>query len=203
MTSIAKTRFLSENYSTLHGLKVVPVGLCLLLISFWANISQYPVKDFSLPIIIAFSSLVLFIAIDQYYKRTFGEVKPTFANRRTQWVGQSVWGILALIAFWADVSFNFPVNFVGLIFASSFLLDKPKVTLPLNKFSTIKLILSACMILTSSSPLYLGVNFWNTFGVRATILGVTMFVGLLILVQGIVWHTFFVRSLPIVEVKGE
>jgi len=59
------------------------------------------------------------------------------------------------------------------------------------------------MILASSSSLYFGVNFWNTFGVRAIILGVIMFVGLLLIVQGIVWHTYFVKSLPIVEAKGE
>lgn len=201
MKSITKIKFLSENYSTLHGLKVVPVGLCLFLISFWANISHYPIKDISLPIAIASGSLLLFIAIDQYYKRTFGKVKP--ASRRIQWIGQFIWGILGFVAFWADVNFNLLVNFVGLIFASSFLLDKPKVTFPLNRFTAIKLVLSICMIFASISPLYLGVKFWNAFGVRAIILGVTMLVGMLVVVQGVIWHIFFVKSLPTAEAKDE
>jgi len=153
--------------------------------------------------VFALGSLLLFIAIDQYYKRTFGEVKPTFASRRTQWIEQLILGTLAIVAFWTDVTFNLPVNFVGLLFASSYLVDKPKITLPLNKYSTIKLVLSICMILASISPLCLGVNWWNTIGVRAPIIGVTMLVGVLIVIQGTIWHIFFVTSLPTAEVKDE
>jgi len=203
MKSITQTKFLSINYSTLHGLKIVPIGLSLLLISYWANISHYPIDNISLPIVFALGSLLLFITIDQYYKHTFGEIKPTFASRRTQRIEQFILGALALVAFWADVTFNLPVNFVGLLFASSFLFEKPRVTLPLNKFSTIKLVLSICIILASISPLYLGANWWNTIGVRAPILGVTMLVGMLIVIQGTIWHFFFVTSLPTAEVKDE
>ena len=203
MTSISQTKFLSINYSTLHGLRSVPFGLCLFLVSFWANISHYPIKSISLPIVYALGSLLLYIAIDQYYKRTFGEVKPTFASRRTQWIGQLVLVTLAIVAFWTDVTFNFPVNFVGLVFALSYLLDKPKITSPLNKYSAINLALSICMILASISPLYLGANWWNAIGVRAPIVGVTMLVGMLIVIQGTIWHIFFVTSLPTAEVKDE
>ena len=203
MESITQTEFLSKNYSTLHGLKGVPIGLCLLLTSYWANISHYPVKNISLPIVFALGSLLLFIAIEQYYKRTFGEVKQTFASRRTQRIEQFILGTLALVAFWIDVTFNLPVIFVGLLFAAGFLFDKPRVTLPLNKFSTLKLILSICMILASISPLYLGANWWNTIGVRAPIIGVTMLGGLLGVIQGTIWHIFFVTSLPTAEVKDE
>jgi len=201
--SIIQTEFLSKNYSTLHGLKGVPIGLCLLLTSYWANISHYPVKNISLPIVFALVSLLLFIAIEQYYKRTFGEVKQTFASRRTQRIEQFILAVLALVAFWIDVTYNLPVIFVGLLFAAGFLFDKPRVTLPLNKFSTLKLILSICMILASISPLYLGANWWNTIGVRAPIIGVTMLVGMLGVIQGTIWHIFFVTSLPTAEVKDE
>ena len=203
MKSISQTKFLSENYSTLHGLKGVPVGLCLLLISLWANGLHDSAKNFSLPIILVFGSLLLFIAVDQYYKRTFGEVKPTFASRRTQWIGYLTFAILAIVAFWADVTYNLPVNFYGLLFAVILLIDKPKVTLPLNKFSVIKLILSICIILASVSPLYLGANWWNIFGVRTTLLGVTMLIGMLMVTEGVIWHTFFVKSLPTAEAKDE
>src|ERR1035437_4319966 len=100
MKSITQTKFLSENYSTLHGLRVVPVGLCLFLVSLWADISHYPVKNLSLPIVFVFGSGLLFIAIDQYYKRTFGVVKPTFASRRAQWIRQLIGVTLAVVAYW-------------------------------------------------------------------------------------------------------
>ena len=151
MRSISQTKFLSENYSALRGLNAVPLGLCLLLVSFWANIVHYPIENFSLPIVCALVSFLLSIAIDRYYKYTFGEVKPILAIRRAYWIAQCVGALSAIVAFWADVTFNLPVNFIGLLFASILLLDRPKVTLPLNQFSTIKLISSLCIILVSIS----------------------------------------------------
>ena len=203
MKSISQTKFLSENYSALHGLNAVPVGLCLFLVSFWANVVDYPIKSFSLPITFALVFLLLSIAIDQYYKRTFGEIKPAPASRRLYWIAQCVWGLLGIVAFWVDVTFNLPVSFIGLLFASLFLFDKPKVTFPLNKFSMVRLILSICIIFVSIAPLYFGKNWWDILGVRATVIGVTMFVGMLIVLQGVIWHIFFVNSLPTPEAKDE
>lgn len=199
MKSIITTKFLSENYTTLHGLKAVPVGLCLLLISLWANGLFDSTKILSLPIAFVIISLLLFIAVDQYYKRTFGEVKPTLASRRTQLQGILIFAILAIIAVVIDITFKFPVNFYGLVFAAILLIDKPKVALPLNKFSITKLILAVCIILASISPLFLGTNWWNTFGIRTTFLGVTMLVGMLMVFEGVIWHILFVKSLPIAE----
>jgi hypothetical protein len=203
MKSIAQTKFLSENYSTLHGLKAVPVGLCLLLISFWANGLHSSTKSYSLPIVFALGSMLLFIAIDEYYKRTFGEVKTTSASRHTQWIGYPIFAILTIIAFWADVTYDLPINLYGLLFAIILLIGRPKATLPLNKFSITKLILSISIILASISPLYLGANWWNTFGIRTTILGVTMIIGMLMVIEGVIWHTLFIKSLPTAEAKDE
>jgi hypothetical protein len=35
------------------------------------------------------------------------------------------------------------------------------------------------------------------------IIGVTMFVGALMVLQGVIWHIFFVNSLPTPEAKDE
>ncbi len=203
MKSNSQTKFISENYSALHGLNAVPLGLGLFLTSLWANIAQYPIKNFSLPIVLILSTLLLSLAVDQYYKNIFGEVKPIFAKRRLYWIAQCVWGLFGIVAFWVDVSFNLHVNFIGLLFASMFLLDKPMVTLPLNKFTAVRLVLSICIIFVSIAPLYFGKNWWDILGVRTTIIGVTMFVGVLIVLQGVMWHIFFVKSLPIEEAKDE
>jgi uncharacterized membrane protein len=203
MKSVSQTKFLSENYSALHGLNAVPLGLGLFLVSLWANIVQYPIKNFSLPIVLALGSLLLSIAVDQYYKHTFGELKPVLARRRLYWIAQSAWGLLGIIAFWVDVTFHLPINFIGLLFASMFLFDKPRVTFPLNKFSTVRLILSICLIFVSIAPLFFGKNWWDILGVRTTIIGVTMFVGMLMVLQGVIWHIFFVNSLPTPEANDE
>ena len=203
MKSNSQTKFLSENYSTLQGLNAVPVGLGLFLASLWANIVQYPIKNFTLPIVLVIGSLLLSIAVDQYYKHTFGEVKPILVRRRLYLIAQSIWGLLGIVAFWADVTLNLRINFIGLLFASIFLLDKPMVTLPLNKFSAVRLVASICMIFVSITPFFFGKNWWDILGVRTTIIGVTMFVGALMVLQGVMWHIFFVKSLPVEEAKDE
>ena len=203
MKSNSQTKFLSENYSTLHGLNAVPVGLALFLVSLWANIVQYPIKSFTLPIVLVLGSLLLSIAVDQYYKRTFGEVTPILAGRRLYLIVQVVWGLLGIAAFWADVTLHLPINFVGLIFASAFLFDKPRVTFPLNKFSAVRLVVSICIIFASFTPFFFGKNWWVLLGVRTTSIGITLFVGALIVLQGVMWHIFFVKSLPVEEAKDE
>jgi membrane protein DedA with SNARE-associated domain len=75
------------------------------------------------------------------------------------------------------------------------------VSVPLNRFAAVRLVASICIILVSITPLFLGKNWWNILGVRTTIIGVTMFVGMLIVLQGVMWHVFFVKSLPIEEAK--
>jgi hypothetical protein len=156
-----------------------------------------------LPVALALGCLVLSIAADRYYKRAFGEIKPKRAHRRLYWMAQGAAGLLGLAAFWVDVSFHLPVSFIGLLFASMFLLEKPAVGIPLNKFSSVRLITAVCIILASIAPVFLGRSWWEMLGVRSSLLGVTMLVGALIVLQGVIWHIFFVASLPTPEAKDE
>ncbi|HSO12658.1 MAG TPA: hypothetical protein VLT51_09805 [Anaerolineales bacterium] len=203
MKANSQTKFLSENYSALHGLNAVPLGLCLFLTSLWANVVQYPIKNFLFPIVLILGTLLLSLMIDQYYKNTFGEIRPTLARRRSYWIAQSICGLLGLVAFWVDITLNLPISFIGLLFVSLLLLDKPMISVPLNRFSAVRLVESICLIFVSITPVFFGKNWWNILGVRATIIGVTMFVGALMVLQGVMWHVFFVKSLPLEEAKDE
>jgi hypothetical protein len=102
-----------------------------------------------------------------------------------------------------DITLNLPISFIGLLFASLLLLDKPMVSLPLNRFSAVRLVASICLIFVSITPMFFGKSWWNILGVRATIIGVTIFVGALMVLQGVMWHVFFVKSLPLDETKDE
>jgi len=203
MKTNSQTKFLSENYSALHGLNAVPLALCLFLTSLWANVVQYPIKNFLFPIVLILGTLLLSLMIDQYYKNTFGEIGSTLARRRSYWIAQSIWGLLGLVVFWVDITLNLPISFIGLLFASLLLLDKPMVSVPLNRFSAVRLVASICLIFVSITPMLFGKSWWNILGVRATIIGVTMFVGALMVLQGVMWHVFFVKSLPLDETKDE
>lgn len=202
MDANSQTRFLSENYSALHGLNAVPLGLGLFLASLWANVVQYPIKDFWLPVALLLGSLLLSLVVGQYYKNTFGEVKPNVARRRSNWMWQCIAGLLGLAAFWADVTQKLPISFIGLLFASIFLFERPMVGVPLNRFSAVRLAASICIILVSIAPVFLGKDWWHVLGVRSTILGVTMFVGVLMVLQGVMWHLLFVNSLPAPEARN-
>jgi hypothetical protein len=204
MKSITETRFLATYYSSLQGLRLVPFGLLLLLVSVWAN-SLYGViaKDFTLPIVFVFGAALLFIMIDQYYKRAFGDVKRTVTTRRVELVGTVIAGILAVGIFWVNNAFKLPITLLGFIFAAAFLVDNPKANFPLNKFSSIKLAFSICLIIVSILPLYLGADWWNIFGINSGVLGVSILEGILLIGAGVIWHMYFINSLPSTESKDE
>lgn len=203
MNSIPRTRFLSANYSALHGLNAVPIGLALFLVSLWANLVHYPVRSLLLPVVVVLVTLILSLFIDRYYRRTYGQVKPVVAHRRRTLFLQIAAGALGLAAFWADATLGMPVNFIGLLFAAMFLFDKPAVRFPLNRFTAVRLVISLFLLIVSLASLFLGRDWWTVLGVRNAIVGVTMFTGLMIALQGLLWHIFFVGSLPAAEVGDE
>jgi hypothetical protein len=100
--------------------------------------------------------LLLSLVINRYYKNTYGEVKPNLDRRRFNWIAQPVCGLLGLVAFWLDVTQELPISFIGLLFVIIFLFDKPMVSVPLNKFSAVRLVTSICILLVSITPLFLG-----------------------------------------------
>ncbi len=199
MRPISQTGYLSRNYSALQGLNAVPLGLALILACLWANLVHYPVQSVLLPVSMVSVCLLLSFLVDRYYKRTYGQVKPVSLHRRRTLILQVGAGLLALLAFWVDVTFRLPVNLIGLLFAAMFLFDKPTVKFPLNRFTAVRFVAAILMILASLAPL----GWWHALGVRTTIIGVVMLAGLLMALQGILWHIFFVRSLPAVEVGDE
>ena len=203
MKSISQTRFLAENYSNLHGLKIVPLGACLLLISLWANRLHGPARDLSFPIIVLLGSLALSLAAAGYYRHSFGMLKQTSSAQRLEHMEEFILGALALLAFWADGRFMLPVSLTGLVLAATLLAGKPKLSLPLNQYSTIKLGLFICLVLVSLAPLYSGMQWWQVLGIKSSLLGICMLAGAFITVEGLLWHIFFVRSLPAVERKDE
>ena len=203
MKSISQTRFLAENYSTLHGLKIVPLGACLLVISLWANRLHGPARDLSFPIIVLLGSLLLSLAAAGYYQRSFGMLKQTPAAQRLEHIEEFMLGTLALLAFWADVSLKLPISLTGLVLAVTLLAGRPRVSLPLNQYSVIKLGLCICLALLSLAPLYSGMQWWQLLGVKSALLGVCMLAGAFIVVEGLLWHIFFILSLPAVERKDE
>lgn len=202
MKSIDQTRFLATNYLSLQGLRSIPLGLCFLLTCLWANsLFGIGAKDFTLPIVFVLGAALIYVLIDEYYKRTFGEVKRTLSARRMELILTIVLGTLAIGAFWVNISFELPFTPLGLVFAVVFLVDYPKANFPLNKLSVIKLVFSTCLVMLSILPLYSGIHWWNAFGIKSALLGISILFSVLAIAAGVIWHIYFINSLPAAEVK--
>lgn len=200
MQSLKHTRFLTKNYSNLQGLRSIPYGLCILLVSLWANTLHGRANNLTIPILEAAACLVLFLIIDRYYNRVFGKIKRTYSQVELLLMGLS--GLLALTAFIVDVDFdlNLPFSTLGLVFAAVILgsgvwywYHQAKTLLISN------LLLGVLIAIFSFLPLFGVSNWWNALGVKSFLLAMTILFGVYGIIGGIVGHIYFIRSLPVIS----
>jgi len=197
MKAIPQTRFLAMNYTALQGLRIIPLGLCLLLVSLWANaIPSGPARDLTIPILCALACLLAYIITGQYYKHSFGEVKQTITRRHLEQVVMVVGGMLALAAFWLDNLFDLRICFTGLVLAGALLLGSDNAISGLNAFSITKIGASIWMLVASISPLLFGQSWWTVLGIKSLLLGIMMMCGILMIIEGVITHLFLLSSLP-------
>ena len=195
MNDLKKIRFVATNYSNLQGLRVVPLGLCLLSVTLWAN--DAPEKNFVLPFIYMAVSAILLFAIDRYYLRVYGRVQRTPESRRMEWLVGIVGAILAVGGLWLDSTNNLPLSLVGLVFASGLLVDYIRITWLVKGRSLLYLPLGAAfMALVSILPLLGLPDWWLAFGLKSQIMGICIVIGIFMILVGIWSHIYLVRTLP-------
>ena len=194
MNSVTQTRFLAQNYPQLQGLRAVPSGLCLLLITLWANAQRGPARDLTLPILIALACLALYVLIDQYYSRVYGQVKRTIS--RAELFLQATCAILALAAFFVDTRTTANFSLLGLVLAVSFAFTGFWYWRPATVLFAINLALAIVLVLLSLLPL-LGIqDWWSLLGIKHSLLAFAFLLGIFGVIGGVVSHVYFVRSLP-------
>jgi hypothetical protein len=197
MKTESEVRFVATNYSNLQGLRVVPLGLCLVLVSLWANGLQHPLKNLFVLVVSIVGSMLLLFAIDRYYLHAFGRVQRTSESRRLEWLVSLVGGILALGAFWLDASVIMPVSLIGLVFAVGLLADYIRITwLVKGRFLLYYPLGAILMAGVSILPLLGGSNWWQAWGLKNQMLGIAIAVGIYTIIAGIWGHVFLVRTLP-------
>ncbi len=197
MKDLKEIRFVATNFSNLQGLRAIPLSLLLVVICYWANGIHGPARDFLVPVMGVAGSLLLVLIIDRYYLHTFGRVERTPESRRLEWLVSAIGGILALAAFWMDVSIKLPVSLVGLTMAVSLLADYIRITwLVKGRFLFYYPIGAILLALVSVLPL-LGVSgWWQAFGLRSQLLGICVAFGVYATFAGIWGHIFLVRTFP-------
>jgi hypothetical protein len=108
-----------------------------------------------------------------------------------------VGGILALCAFWLDVSFKLPVSLLGLVFAAGLLADYIRITWLVKGQYLLYYPLGGILMAAVSILQWLGApNWWQAFGLKSQLLGITIAIGIFTMIAGILGHIFLARTLP-------
>lgn len=194
MNSIKQTRFFAQNYPNLQGLRAVPLGFCLLIVTVWANLQNGPARDLTFPITASLICLAAYMLIDQYYNRVYCKVKRTISHAEV--LLQVTAGVLALAAFIIDTSNKTNFSFLSLVFAAVFAFSGFWYW----RSSRLLLITSLffALIFTGLGVVSLmGVeNWWRFFGLSHSLLAFTSLYGIFCVLAGIISHIYFVKALP-------
>jgi len=190
-------RFVTYNYSNLQGLKAVPIGVCLFLVSLWANNWSQPARNLTFPVIISLASLLAYLWIQRYYSQTFGRVQRTSTNRAVEWLFGSISGILGLGAFFLDVYEKSQVSALGIVFAINLLGEYLRMNWNVRgRFLKFYPLLALFVFLLSILPILGITDIWGKFGIVSPVYGVPMLMGVLTIVSGFFGHFFLMRALP-------
>ncbi|MCL4562919.1 MAG: hypothetical protein M1281_20180 [Chloroflexi bacterium] len=195
MDSIKHTRFLAKNYPQLQGLRAIPLSLCLLVITLWANSQQGPARDLTLPILLALGCLVFYLLVDRYYNRVYGRVKRTVTH--AEMFLSTIGAVLALAAFIGDNLNITEVSLLGLVFAAVFAFTGFWYWRPVKSVLNLNLVLAACFAILSILPVVGIRDWWGFLGLKDSILGFTLLFGIFGVIGGLIFHIYFVRSLPL------
>ncbi len=198
MNELDRIRLITVNFSTLQGLKMVPLGLLLTVISVWAN---YGTGTWRRAVIFPGTCLVvaffLYLLASWYYARFYGTVRPTTAMRRSQVIRGLLGGLIGLAAFLVDANNTLPVSFIGLVFGLASLVENIWVSKQTGvRVEAVSLGVAALLAVLSVLPLA-GVEWWRPLGMRSLLLAICVFTGVLFITLGIWEHIRLVRLLPL------
>jgi len=188
---------LTANYPSLQGLKSLPIGLYLLTIVLWAN-QETRNNNLSLPIVISISMVLFLWFVDQYYRLEFGSIRRTKTKVRHELLISIIAVFLALIAFWLDTAYEWPVSFLGFLFSGVMIFDYLRLwkSLSIGNFPY-PLIFSLILLVVSMFPVLGLRNWWLIVGLRTQLFAVLIVVSVLMVISGILWHLFLIRNLKI------
>ncbi len=198
MQDSLRIQFLVTSFPYLQGLTAVPYGLALALAAVWANsLSRRAGVTDVLTISAAVVALLLIAwRISHHYERAFGRAVALPQARRIDLLTSLGGAVLALGAFWLDVTVNLPLSFIGLVCALALLTVFLRgAWLATGRYLLYYPLLSAAGILISVLPALGWPAWWMSVGFRSQLLAVCAAMGLLFIVAGVVSHAQLLRIL--------
>jgi hypothetical protein len=198
MKDLNQVRMITANFSTIQGLKMVPIGLMLLVITLWANFQSGPApRELYFPGGCIVVGSFFYWMVSRFYARTYGSVSPTRNQRRGEWIRGIICGAGGLAAFWLDVSLKPSFSLIGLVFAGSILAEYVRLTWkvknPILRYYPVSILL---LILLSVLPV-LGLAWWETVGINSLMFGVCIVAGLVFIVLGVIAHLTLANWMPL------
>jgi hypothetical protein len=200
MLTLKQARFIAANFPNLQGLKVLPLGVCLLVVSLWANAQPNAVRDWRLvgPVLAVAVAFGLQWILERYYARRFGLVERTPVQRRREWVLGAFGALFAFVAFYLDATLRRPVSLLGLIYAAVLLAEYARLRAQANgPFLNLYLLAALLLLVLSLLPLVGAPDWWQAFGLHNDLVAMTALFGVLTIVLGVAGHLFLVRALPL------
>jgi len=202
MKTPAHLRSLTANFSAYQGLKGIPVGLLLMLVSLWASAQSGPGPALYFPAAAALVLGWLYWITTRFYARVFGVVVPDRRQRIRNLTIEAALGICALAAFWIDTSLSLPLSALGVVFTAAILADYRRVagssTGALLWAYPAAALVMACLGL---APL-LALNWWAPLGLKALLYAICAAAGLFFIILGLVTHISFATLLFEIEEAG-
>ncbi len=197
MKDLSTVRMITANFSSLQGLKMVPLGLLLLLVSLWANSLTAPARDFLYPGALMVAAFFLYVLTARYYNRTYGTVSPTRQQHNSEVLHGLAGGVIGLAAFLIDVYLRPAFSALGLMFAGVIAWEYTRLTWRMRWTPWLFVPnLAAFLLLVGLSLLPLaGIVWWKAVGIKALMLGVTALTGALFVLIGILAHVLLARWL--------
>lgn len=195
-SQIRRIRFIAANYSRLQGLRILPIGLLLFAVTFWTTLQRGPApRPILIPLILSASAAGLYVLIDRYYKKVFGQVVQA-PRGHLDWIVSIGGAAAGLGALFVDMNFHLPFSALGLVIAIAFLVDY----LMLVRITEVWYMpfwpaFSLFVAIFSLLPLFGLTGWWRMIGVQTQLLGVLLASGLVMLIASVASHLYFTQVL--------
>ena len=193
MTNLEQVRYVTQFYTALQGLKMVPFGLFITLMAFhnagWEGLGGPGDLTYTTPLF--FLGILLYFLISWYYSRHFGQVQPVKIGR-WWWLGLALVVIL-ILALVLDNLLMPRVHLIGLAIGAMWIINGTASKRPHHWMAGILMLVVALLPLAvGSEPTH------RIFGSGGFLFSVTF--GLLLTINGLIDHFILVRAFkPVAE----
>jgi hypothetical protein len=195
-SQIRRIRFIAANYSRLQGLRILPIGLLLFAVTFWTTLQRGPApRPILIPLILSVSAVGLYVLIDRYYKKAFGQVIQA-PRGHLDWIASIGGAAAGLGGCLVDTNFHLPFSTTGLVIAIAFLVDYLMLVHIIEVwYMPFWPVFSLFIAIFSLLPLFGLPEWWGMIGVQTQLLGVLMVSGLVMLIASVASHLYFTQAI--------